>query len=111
MFPRSSRASGRAAIPGGDRLNRASAGVSPRTPPRGAASWISAKGSGPWNRFILVGEWERANTDVDTSRSALSHSPTNGQIAKVLDLCWRSRRQSLLVGSKDEALALARFSQ
>jgi hypothetical protein len=38
--------------------------------------------------FILVGEWERADTALDSSTLALSHSPTNGQIAKVLDLCW-----------------------
>jgi len=38
--------------------------------------------------FILVGEWERANTELDTSQPALSHAPTNGQITKVLDLCW-----------------------
>src|SRR5665213_771895 len=60
----------------------------------------------PLEPFILVGEWERADRDVSRSVSALSHSPTNGQIAKGLALCRRSRRQSLLVGSRAKPLRL-----
>src|SRR3984957_18072807 len=75
-------------------------GRCPGTPPRGSASGISAKGRGPLGP-IYLGRWERrADRDLETCRLALlSHLP-NGQIAKGLALCWRSRRQSLLAGSR-----------
>ena len=60
------------------------------------------QGQWPLEPFILVGEWERADRDLETSWLALSHSPTNGQIAKGLALCQGSRGQRPLAGSRAE---------
>src|ERR1019366_807199 len=59
----------------------------------------------------LVGCSERGARDLSRSVLAPLRAPTNGQIAKGLALCWRSRRQSLLAGSKGGALALRLGSQ
>jgi hypothetical protein len=65
------------------------------------------QGQWPLEPFILVGERERADRDLSRSVSALSRSPTNGQIAKGLALSWGPGAKPL-VGSKGEALAPSR---
>src|SRR5580692_12528201 len=42
------------------------------------------QGQWPLEPFILVGEWERADGGVEMLQLALSHSPTNGRIAKAI---------------------------
>jgi hypothetical protein len=59
--------------------------------------------------FILIVSLRRAYMDFSRSRLALLRDTINGQIAKRRALCWRSRRQSLLVGSRAKPLALRRF--
>jgi penicillin-binding protein 1C len=86
---------------------RGSTGAAASDPDQGALPLGTQPRALPLEPFILVGEWERADTDLDTSQSALSRSPTNGRIAKGLALCWRSRRQRLLAGSRAEP---SRFS-
>jgi hypothetical protein len=56
----------------------------------------------------LVGGWERAHRDVSRPVAALSHSPTKMNGSKGRCPWRRSRRRSLLVGVRAEALALAR---
>src|ERR1019366_4513550 len=60
----------------------------PGPPPRAAAL----------GTINLVGALRRACPDLPRFPLALLREPANGQIAKGLALCWRSRRQSLLVG-------------
>jgi len=59
---------------------------------------------------ILVVSPRRAYTDLERSRLALLSDTTNGQIAKVLDLCWGPGAEPL-AGSKGGALALAWFTR
>jgi hypothetical protein len=83
----------------GNRLNRRSARASPLNPPGGFASWTSSKGRGPLQSVHWLGEWERADTDLDTSRSALSHSPTKMNGSK--GHCpWRRSKRRCLIGAR-----------
>jgi hypothetical protein len=59
-------------------------GLLPRTLTKRLGFLDLGQGQWPLDPFILVGEWERADTNLDTSQLALSHSATNGQIAKGL---------------------------
>ena len=65
-----------------------------------------AKGSGPWNHSFWLRNG-RGPTQTLMRHSWPSPTPQPmDKIAKVLDLCWRSRRQSLLVGSRAKPLRL-----
>jgi hypothetical protein len=89
-------------------MRRASIGVSLRTPTKERCRLDPHQGQWPLEPFILAGEWERANMGVDAPRKALSHSPANGEIAKGLAHCRRSRVEPrsgsmrLLTGSRAE---------
>src|SRR5580658_617125 len=63
-------------------------GASPLNPTKGRCPLDPHQGRWPLEPFILAVERERANTDLETPGSALSHSTANGQIPKGLALWW-----------------------
>ena len=63
---------------------RHGAGFHPETPTKGLCPLDPHQGQWPLEPFILVGEWERADTDLDTSRLALSHPQPMDRLQRAL---------------------------
>src|SRR5580692_3787999 len=50
-------------------------GLPPRTPTKGLCPLDPHQGQRPLEPFVLVGEWERADTDLDQRRPHLAGTP------------------------------------